>query len=46
MKTVKDILKKPANEISESMNIDLNSKRIKFIDRLYAIIYSVLINMI
>ena len=42
MKTVKNTLKKPANEISESMNIDLNSKRIKFIDRLYAIIYSAL----
>ena len=39
MKTVKQILKKPANEISESMNIDINSKRIKFIDNLYAIIY-------
>ncbi len=32
MKTVKNTLKKPANEISESMNIDLNSKRVKFID--------------
>ncbi len=42
MKTVKQILKKPANEISESMNIDINSKRIKFIDNLYAIIYSAL----
>ncbi len=40
MKTVKDILKKPANKISESMNLDINSKRIRFIDRLYAIIYS------
>jgi hypothetical protein len=42
MKTVRDILKKPANEISESMHLDLNSKRIKFIDHLYAIIYSAL----
>ena len=42
MKTVKDILKKPANEISESMNLDINSKRIKFIDHLYALIYSAL----
>ena len=37
MKTVKQILKKPANKISESMNIDINSKRIKFIDHLYVI---------
>ena len=42
MKTVKKILKKPANEISESMNLDINSKRIKFIDHVYAIIYSAL----
>ncbi|WMT50643.1 MAG: hypothetical protein RE471_06580 [Ferroplasma sp.] len=42
MKTVKDILNKPANEISESMNLDINSKRIKFIDHVYAIIYSAL----
>ena len=42
MKTVRDILNKPANEISESMNIDINSKRIKFIDHLYALIYSAL----
>ena len=42
MKTVKQILKKPANKISESMNIDINSKRIKFIDHLYALIYSAL----
>ncbi len=42
MKTVRDILKKPANEISESMNIDINSNKIKFIDHLYAIIYSAL----
>ncbi len=42
MKTVKDILKKPANEISESMHLDLNSKKIKFIDYLYALIYSAL----
>ena len=42
MKTVKNILKKPANEISESMNLDINSKRIKFIDHVYAIIYSAL----
>ena len=39
MKIVKKILKKPANEISESMNIDINSKRIKFI---VYIIYSLL----
>ena len=42
MKTVKEILKKPASEISESMNIDINLKRIKFIDHAYAIIYSAL----
>ncbi len=42
MKTVKDILKKPANEISESIHIDIKSKRIKFIDHLYALIYSAL----
>ena len=42
MKTVKDILKKPANEISESMNIDINSKRIKFIDHVYYLVYSAL----
>ena len=35
MKTAKDILNKPANEISESMDIDINSKRIIFIDHLY-----------
>ncbi len=35
MKTVKDILKKLTNEISGSMNIDPNSKRIKFIDHVY-----------
>ncbi len=28
MKTVKGILNKPANEISESMNIDLNQRRL------------------
>ena len=39
MKTVKDILNKPASEISESMNIDINSKRIKFTDHVYAITY-------
>ena len=42
MKTVRSILNKPTNEISESMNIDINSKRIKFIDHVYAIIYSAL----
>ena len=42
MKTLKNILKKPANEISESMHLDINSKRIKFIDHVYALIYSVL----
>ena len=42
MKTVKEILKKTASEISESMNIDINSKRIKFIDHVYATIYSAL----
>ena len=42
MKTVKKILKKPANEIAESMNIDINSKRIKFIDHVYYLIYSAL----
>ena len=42
MKTVRDILNKPANEISESMNIDINSKRIKFIDHVYYLIYSAL----
>ena len=42
MKTVKDILNKPANEISESMNIDINSKRIKFIDHVYYLVYSAL----
>ena len=42
MKTVKKILKKPAGEISESMHLDINSKRIKFIDHLYALIYSAL----
>ena len=42
MKTVKKILKKPANEIAESMNLDINSKRIKFIDHVYALIYSAL----
>ncbi len=33
---------KPASEISESLNIDINSKKIKFIDHVYAIIYSAL----
>ena len=42
MKTVKKILKKPANEISESMHLDINSKRIGFIDHVYALIYSAL----
>jgi hypothetical protein len=42
MKTVKKVLKKPANEISESMHLDLNSKKIKFIDHVYALIYSAL----
>ena len=42
MKTVKKILKKPANEISESMHLDINSKRVKFIDHVYALIYSAL----
>ena len=42
MKTLKNILKKPANEISESMHLDINSKRIKFIDHVYALIYSAL----
>ena len=42
MKTVKNILKKPANEISESMHLDINSKRIGFIDHVYALIYSAL----
>ena len=42
MKTVKKILKKPANEIAESMNLDINSKRIKFIDHVYYLIYSAL----
>ena len=42
MKTVRDIPKKPANEIAESMNLDINSKRIKFIDHVYALIYSAL----
>ena len=42
MKTVKDILNKSASEIAESMNLDINSKRIKFIDHVYAIIYSAL----
>ncbi len=42
MKTVKDILKKPANEIAESMNLDINSKRIRFIDHVYYLICSAL----
>ena len=42
MKTVKDILNKPASEISESMDLNINSKRIKFINHAYAIIYSAL----
>ena len=42
MKTVRDIPKKPANEIAESMNLDINSNRIKFIDHVYALIYSAL----
>ena len=42
MKTVKNILKKPANEISESMHLDIHSKRIGFIDHVYALIYSAL----
>ena len=42
MKTAKDILNKPANEISESLDIDINSKRIIFIDHLYYLIYSAL----
>ena len=33
MKTVRDILKKRSNKISESMNIDINLKRVKFIDQ-------------
>ncbi len=35
MKTVRKILAKPANEISESMHLDLNSKKIKFIELFY-----------
>jgi hypothetical protein len=42
MKTVRKILKKPANETSESMHLDINSKKIKFIDHVYALIYSTL----
>ena len=42
MKTVRKVLKKPANEISESMRLAINSKRIKFIDHMYALIYSAL----
>ena len=42
MKTVNDILKKPANEIAESMHLDINSRRIKFIENAYALIYSAL----
>ena len=42
MKLVKKILKKPANEISASIHLDRNSKRIKFIDHIYALIYSAL----
>ncbi len=42
MKTVIKVLKKPTNDISESMNIDINSKKIKFIDHVYALIYSVM----
>ena len=42
MKTMKNILKKPANEIPESMYLDINSKRIKFIDHLYYLIYNAL----
>ena len=42
MKTLKNILKKPANEISEIMHLDINSKMIKFIDHVYALIYSAL----
>lgn len=40
MKKVKTILKKPAEEISESMELDTYSKKIMFIDHIYAIIYS------
>ena len=42
MKTAKDILNKPANEISESMHFNIKSKRIKFIDHVYALIHSAL----
>ena len=42
MKTVMDILKKTASEISESMHLDINSKRLKFIDHVYYLIYSAL----
>jgi hypothetical protein len=42
MKTVKKIPKKPVSEISESIHLDLNSKKIGFIDHVYALIYSAL----
>ena len=42
MKTVNDILEKPANEISGLLNIYINSGRIKFIDSVYYLIYSAL----
>ena len=42
MRTVKQILKKLTGEISESIHLDLNSKRIKIIDHIYALIYSAL----
>lgn len=40
MKTVRDILDKPVNEISESAHFNINSKKIKFIDHPYYLIYS------
>ena len=42
MTTVMKILNKHTNKISELMNIDINSKRIKFIDNIYYLIYSAL----
>ncbi len=39
MKTVKNILKKPASKISESIHLNINSKKIKFIDHVYYLIY-------
>lgn len=44
MKTVKDILKKPVAKITKEMDLDIHSKRIKFIDYVYSLVYAAIHN--